>query len=95
MQLITAGGFPGRLSIAADMTTPDFREYHQDLISDKIDMLKAEAKAQYGMIHLREALRNMRTVRFEEAVALVGAFTPVSRRLRACALVTMVGIITV
>jgi thiamine kinase-like enzyme len=60
------------LSIAADMTTPDFREYHQDLISDKIDMLKAEAKAQYGMIHLREALLNMRTVRFEEAVALVG-----------------------
>ena len=62
------------LSIAADMTTPDFREYHQDLIADKIDMMKAEAKSEYGMLHLREALRNMRTPRFEEALARVGEF---------------------
>ncbi|MFZ1041662.1 MAG: phosphotransferase [Anaerolineales bacterium] len=60
------------LSIDANMSTPDFREYHEELISDTVDMLTAEAKAQYGMIHLREALRNMRTPRFEEAVALVG-----------------------
>ena len=62
------------LPIDANMMTPDFREFHQDLISDKIDMMKAEAKLQYGMIHLREALRNMRTQRFEEAVATVGDF---------------------
>jgi thiamine kinase-like enzyme len=62
------------LSIAADMTTPDFRDYHQDLISDKVDMMTAEAKLEYGMIHLREALRNMRTPRFEAAVARVGEF---------------------
>jgi aminoglycoside phosphotransferase (APT) family kinase protein len=60
------------LSIDANMTVPNFRDYHRDLIADKVDMLTAEAKAQYGMIHLREALRNMRTPRFEEAVALVG-----------------------
>ena len=62
------------LSIDANMTVPDFRDYHQDLIADKVDMLTAEAKAQYGMIHLREALRNMRTPRFEEAVTTVGDF---------------------
>jgi hypothetical protein len=62
------------LPIDADRPTPDFREYHQDLIADKVDMLTAEAKAQYGMIHLREALRAMRTGRFEEAVARVGEF---------------------
>ncbi len=60
------------ITIDADMTTPDFRDYHQDLISNKIDMKTAEAKIQYGMIHLREALRNMRTQRFEDAVARVG-----------------------
>jgi thiamine kinase-like enzyme len=60
------------LSIDADLTTPSFREYHQDLIADKIDMLKAEAKLAYGMIHLREALRNMRTPRFAKAIARVG-----------------------
>jgi len=61
-------------SIDADMTTPNFREYHQDLISNKIDMKTAEAKVQYGMIHLREALHNMCTQRFEDAVARVGDF---------------------
>ena len=60
------------LSIDADMTVPGFRDYHQDLIADKVDMMAAEAKAQYGMVHLREALRNMRTPRFEEAVSRVG-----------------------
>ena len=59
-------------AIDANMPTPNFREYHQDLISDKIDMKTAEAKVQYGMIHLREALRNMRTQRFKDAVARVG-----------------------
>jgi thiamine kinase-like enzyme len=68
------------LSIDADMTVPDFRAYHQDLISGKVDMLTAEAKLQYGMIHLREALRNMRTPRFEAAVAQVDDFHA-SRRL--------------
>ena len=62
------------LSIDADMSTPDFRDYHQDLISNKIDMMTAEAKVQYGMIHLREALHNMCTQRFEDAVARVGDF---------------------
>jgi aminoglycoside phosphotransferase (APT) family kinase protein len=62
------------LAIDRTMSTPGFREYHQDLISDEIDMLKAEAKAEYGLIHLREALRNMRTARFEESVAVVGEF---------------------
>jgi hypothetical protein len=57
--------------IAADMTVPDFREYHQDLIAGKIDMANAEAKVQYGMLHLRQALHNMRTPRFEEAIAVV------------------------
>ena len=61
-------------SIDADMITPDFRGFHQDLISDRVDMANAEAKLQYGMIHLREALRAMRTARFEEAVARVSNF---------------------
>jgi Predicted choline kinase involved in LPS biosynthesis len=61
------------LSIDADMSASGFREYHQDLVADKVDMMNAGAKLQYGMIHLREALRNMRTPRFEKAVARVSA----------------------
>ncbi len=55
------------LSIDAELATPGFREYHQDLISGKVDMLKAGSKLQYGLVHLREAIRNMRTSRFEES----------------------------
>jgi hypothetical protein len=62
------------LTIDTDMTTPDFREFHQDLIADRIDMTNAGAKAQYGMTHLREALRNMRTQRFQEALSTVANF---------------------
>ena len=59
------------LIIDTDKTTPDFRDFHQDLVSGKVEMTTAEAKTQYGMIHLREALRNMRTQRFEVAVARI------------------------
>jgi hypothetical protein len=40
------------LSIDADKPTPDFRDFHQDLISGKVDMGNAEEKLQYGMINL-------------------------------------------
>ena len=59
------------LSINAEQTVPDFRDFHQDLISGKVDMANAGAKWQYGKIHLRDALQNMRTPRFEQAVARV------------------------
>jgi len=66
------------LSINANMSTPDFREYHQNLIADKIDMLTAEAKAEYGMLHLHEARRNMRTPRFKDSLAHVSDFHAMS-----------------
>ena len=63
------------LTVDFDFTQlPDFRDYHQDLISDKIDMKTDEAKLQYGIIHLREALRKMRRPRFEEALDAVAEF---------------------
>ena len=62
------------LTIDVNMTTPGFKEFHQELILDKIDMTKAESKVLYGMIHLREALRNMQTPRFKACVARVGGF---------------------
>lgn len=61
-------------SMDANMPTPGFREFHQALIADKIDMLKADAKVEYGILHLREALQNMRTPRFAEALSRVRDF---------------------
>lgn len=64
-------------SIGADMsTTLDFREFHQRLISGEIDTLKPDVQVEYAKIHINEALRNMRTQRFAEALARVGAVNP-------------------
>ena len=52
---------------------PDFRDFHQRLISGETDLDTAEAKRAYGMIHLREAVKNMRTPRFEEALVTVAS----------------------
>jgi len=61
-------------SIDSAKVVPDFRAYHQELILDKIDMLNAEAKVEYGLLHLREALRNMHSPRFEAALSTVREF---------------------
>lgn len=70
MSLAARAGFP----IEPDMSAPDFRDFHQGLISGGIDTLKPETQVQYAKVHMNEALRNMRTQRFEEALALVGSF---------------------
>ena len=62
------------LTIDADLSAPDFREYHRRLIADldEVNVATAEGQVQYAKVHLNEALRNMRSPRFAEAVALVG-----------------------
>ncbi|MEO7633041.1 MAG: hypothetical protein ABIU20_06580, partial [Blastocatellia bacterium] len=70
MPMAARAGIP----IASDMTVPDFRDFHQRLISGEVDMATAEAKLAYAKVHLNEVLRNMRTQRFKEAVARVSGF---------------------
>lgn len=62
------------LVVDMDQPIPGFREFHQDLIAGKVDMLTAGAKLLYGKLHLRAALMNMRAPRFEESVAVVKDF---------------------
>ena len=60
--------------IDSDMRAPDFRDFHRRLALGEVDLAIAEARLQYGKVHLNEALRNMRTHRFEDAVAIVAGF---------------------
>jgi aminoglycoside phosphotransferase (APT) family kinase protein len=69
--LLAAGS---AIPIDPDMTAPDFRDFHQRLISGEVDLATAEAKLQYAKVHLNEVLRNMRTQRFKDAVSRVAAF---------------------
>lgn len=63
------------MTIDPDMSTAlDFRTFHQHLIADEINTLQPDAQVQYAKLHLNEALKNMRTQRFADALALVGHF---------------------
>jgi len=62
------------IQIDSDMRAPEFRDYHQRLVSGEIDMATADAQLQYAKVHLNEALRNMRSSRFKDAVAVVADF---------------------
>jgi thiamine kinase-like enzyme len=59
---------------ASNLDAPDFRNFHQRIISGDVDLATAEAKVQYAKVHLNQLLRNMRTQRFEDAVTEVAAF---------------------
>jgi aminoglycoside phosphotransferase (APT) family kinase protein len=52
---------------------PDFRDFHERLISGEVDLTTPEAKVQYALVHLAAARRQIRTPRFEEALALVAS----------------------
>lgn len=61
------------ISFDAGVAAPDFRDFHDRLISGEVALVSPEERLQYARAHLDEALRNMRMQRFQDAVALVGA----------------------
>ncbi len=65
--LMGSGGKP--VDPAADV--PEFREFHDRLWAQEFSLANGDAKVQYGRVHLHEALRNMRTERFEESLRIV------------------------
>jgi aminoglycoside phosphotransferase (APT) family kinase protein len=60
-------------AIDSTATRPDFDDFHRRLISGEVDLMKPEAKMQYALVHLDAAQRQVRTRRFEEALALVAS----------------------
>lgn len=67
---------PSGISVGSDMTAPDFRDFHARLISGEVALVTPEERLAYARVHLNAVLANMRTQRFREAVALVGAARP-------------------
>jgi aminoglycoside phosphotransferase (APT) family kinase protein len=50
---------------------PDFRDFHDGIWAGEISLASAETKLQYGRVHMNQVLRNMRTVRFQDALRIV------------------------
>jgi thiamine kinase-like enzyme len=52
---------------------PDFREFHEGLISGEVDVTDDTVKVQYAMLQLNAMQRNIRTQQFEDALTVVGS----------------------
>ncbi len=59
--------------IDENMTAPDFRDFHERLISGEVPLLTAEERLEYAKVHLNEVLKNMRTQRFKDSLDIVEA----------------------
>jgi Phosphotransferase enzyme family len=55
---------------------PDFRDYNRRIWSGEVSLASSDAKLQYAQVHRAEALRNMRSGRFEDSLRLVAVPTP-------------------
>ena len=50
---------------------PDFRDLHNRIWSGEVSLASHEAKLQYARAHMNQALQNMRTVRFQDALRII------------------------
>ena len=60
-------------TIDADLTAPDFKEFHRRLISREEDITTADASVVCAKVHLNELRGNLRAPRFEETLARVAS----------------------
>jgi hypothetical protein len=65
--LTAASGKP----MSPDLHAPDFRDFQRRLASGEVNPAGYEGKLEYGLAHLKQALRNMQTERFGESLRLV------------------------
>lgn len=70
------GTAPAATVITPDLSAPDFPEFHRRLVRNEIEMKTGEERAQYAKVHLNAALRNLRSPRFDESLALVRGSGP-------------------
>jgi aminoglycoside phosphotransferase (APT) family kinase protein len=57
--------------IDANAAAPDFRDFHNGVWAGDINLTTNEAKLQYARVHMNQALQNMRTLRFQDALRVV------------------------
>ena len=54
-------------------TAPAFRDFHNCIWAGEVDLRSAEAKLQYGRVHMNQALHEMHAPRFDHSLRIVSA----------------------
>ncbi len=61
----------GGKAIDPNAKVPAFRDFHNGIWAGEISLASAEAKLQYGRVHMSQAVQNMREERFEDSLRIV------------------------
>ena len=54
----------------------DFRGFHRQILAGKVNPADADAKLQYGLVHLKQIQQNIRTPRLQDALQIVSNDRP-------------------
>ncbi len=61
----------GGKAVEPKTEAPDFRDFHNRIWAGEISLATGDAKVEYARVHMNQALRNMRDVRFQESLRIV------------------------
>jgi aminoglycoside phosphotransferase (APT) family kinase protein len=67
LMVLAAGTGP----VDMEATAREFRDFHERLIANEVNVAEPQAKVAYAKVHLKRVLENMRTQRFRDALAVV------------------------
>jgi aminoglycoside phosphotransferase (APT) family kinase protein len=58
-------------AIDTSVDAPDFRGVHRRILAGEVSLADADAKLQYGLVHLKQVQQNARTPKFQDALQMV------------------------
>ena len=58
-------------AIDTSLDAPDFRGFQRRILAGEVSLADAEAKLQYGLVHLKQTQQNIRTPRFQDALRTI------------------------
>ncbi len=61
-------------AVDAGQRAPDFWDFHRRMLAGEVSLADADAKLEYGLVHLERIRGNVRTERFQEALRAVADF---------------------
>jgi aminoglycoside phosphotransferase (APT) family kinase protein len=76
LSLAAAAGKAIDMTIDSIQDAPDFRGMHRRILAGEVSLADADAKLQYGLVHLKQIQQNMQTPRFQDALQIVSNAEP-------------------
>jgi aminoglycoside phosphotransferase (APT) family kinase protein len=76
LSLAAGAGKAAGKDIDTSVDAPDFKDFHCRMLAGDVSLADADAKLQYGLVHLKQIQENIRTPRFQDALQTVSNHHP-------------------